>query len=193
MTCETKLGTPLQTDLKYFCMTFETHQDFHDFKTACIMHAKNIMTFTITQDTYNFGETHRFEIKKDDMNSEPTKTCVVYYKDNASDPYPTVLLRICNSTEIPIIKPHHIFFKPSDLYELAVKFDMMYNGQTKRAIKPTLFQRLKNKFRKKSSPVEYKRTSQTLIKPKKKRFRLPSFSLLRKVRGWNLLEPSVNK
>lgn len=183
MTCETKLGEPLQTDLGYFCMTFKTDQEFVDFKSACIAHAKNIMTFTITQDTYNFGERHRFEIKKDDMDSEPTNTCVVYYKDNDHDEYPTVLLRIPDKIQGPHVQPHHIFFKPSDLYKLAVDFNMAYDDVTKRAIKPTLFQRLKNRFRKNSSPVEYKQKSLSFAKPKKKRF-ISRFSLLRKVRGW---------
>lgn len=178
MACETKFGTPLQTAVGYFCMTFETNDDFVAFQSACIMHAKNIMTFTVH---LMFGG--RRELVKDDVNSKPTNLCVVYYKDNQQDPFPTVLLRIPNSTEIPIVEPHHIFFKPSDLYKIANDDNMMYNGPTERAIKPTLFQRLKNKFRKKSSPVKYKRTSLSLVKPKKKRF-LPSFSPLRKVRQW---------
>jgi len=179
MTCETKLGTASPTTLGYFCMTFKNKLDFDEFQSACITHAKNIMTFTIK---LMRGDGARHELLKDDMSSKPTNTCVVYFIDNLYDTFPTVLLRIPNSDEEPIIKPRHIFFKPSELYKIANDNVMMYNGPTERAIKPTLFQQFKNKFRKKSSPVEYKRTSQTLVKPKQKRFR---FSLVRRYREWN--------
>jgi len=166
------------TDMGYKSLQFEQHM-FNSFSKACLENNK-CNTFAITCGPV--GTSQYWLTQLNDNLQEYTAKCIIYYYYDINDPLPDVLLDIRNERDVNP-QPFHLIFNTSDLYKLAVEKKMILNLHKSR-ISQSIFQKILKRITKKSSPVEFRRNSLSLVNPKKKRFRLPSFGLVRRYREW---------